>query len=375
MRGNHGSPVAAAIELTMAGSASRARGARQRAAGCSLDAIRELIDWAAIEEICAQACVASRDGPWPPLALFRALLLAAWHNLSEVNLAQALEDRASFRRFCGFSASEPTPDGAALVRFRTQLIGRDLEQLLFALLSRQLEAKGVAVRTGTLVDASLIGSAWIPHDEGEHDGCGCVHGSDAQVAIRNIRSVEVTTAGLCGIAGPMVGPRAEPADAQCDGGLAQPFAVVRDGRPYTARSGAWGGLKNAIVDRLHVERAYVLGRRNRAGFQAEIPIGVERRGAPIGATLIDAAEPQAVPSRALPYAYRDSRAAVRQSRGATVVRGVRPIAQTRSWGGSGRPILLRLFSELGSVLFRAQIAATLVSLSIIGVLAIASLWR
>jgi IS5 family transposase len=32
-----------------------------------------------------------------------------------------MEDRASFRRFCGFSATEPTPERTAFVRFRCVL--------------------------------------------------------------------------------------------------------------------------------------------------------------------------------------------------------------------------------------------------------------
>jgi IS5 family transposase len=36
--------------------------------------------------------------------MFEALLLAVWHDLSHVRLAEAFDDRASFRRFfCGFS--------------------------------------------------------------------------------------------------------------------------------------------------------------------------------------------------------------------------------------------------------------------------------
>lgn len=48
------------------------------------------------------ACVyASARGElaWPPLALFNALLLSVWYDLSEVKLAEALDDRASFRQF------------------------------------------------------------------------------------------------------------------------------------------------------------------------------------------------------------------------------------------------------------------------------------
>jgi len=41
---------------------------------------------------------------WPPLAMFKVLLLATWHDLSEVMLAEALANRATFGRFCGFCA-------------------------------------------------------------------------------------------------------------------------------------------------------------------------------------------------------------------------------------------------------------------------------
>ena len=36
---------------------------------------------------------------WPPLALFKALMLAVWYDLSDVKLAEALDDRDPFRRF------------------------------------------------------------------------------------------------------------------------------------------------------------------------------------------------------------------------------------------------------------------------------------
>jgi IS5 family transposase len=66
----------------------------------------------------AEIYAAAKGEPaWPPLAPFRAPLLAVWHDLSDAKLAEALEDRASFRRFCGFSAAEPTPERTAFVRF------------------------------------------------------------------------------------------------------------------------------------------------------------------------------------------------------------------------------------------------------------------
>jgi IS5 family transposase len=81
------------------------------------------------------------------------LLLASWHELSDVTLAEALDERASFRRFRGFAAHEPTPERTAFVRFRRELVRRGLDRVRFDTVTRQLEAKGVMVRTGTLVRA------------------------------------------------------------------------------------------------------------------------------------------------------------------------------------------------------------------------------
>jgi IS5 family transposase len=134
-------------------------------AATALDQIATLIDWSDVDRQLVGIYAAPKgEAGWPPLALFRAMLLAVWHDLSDVKLAEALADRASFRRFCGFSTTEATPERTAFVRFRAELIGRGLDRILFDAITRQLAAKGVAVRTGTLVDATLIASASIHHD-------------------------------------------------------------------------------------------------------------------------------------------------------------------------------------------------------------------
>lgn len=89
----------------------------------SLDAVAALVDWVELDRLLAGISASAKgEQGWPPLALFRALLLATWHDLSDVRLADALEDRASFRRFCGFAAFEPTPERTAFVRFRAELV-------------------------------------------------------------------------------------------------------------------------------------------------------------------------------------------------------------------------------------------------------------
>ena len=50
--------------------------------------------------------------------MLKALLLQRLYALSDPQLEEALFDRLSFRRFCGFAAGEGAPDETTLCRFR-----------------------------------------------------------------------------------------------------------------------------------------------------------------------------------------------------------------------------------------------------------------
>ena len=90
--------------------------------GRTLDEVAMLVDWAELDGLVSSTPAPFKEEKgWPPLALFRALLVATWHDLSDVRLADALNDRASFRQFCGFAAHEPKPERTAFVRFRSEL--------------------------------------------------------------------------------------------------------------------------------------------------------------------------------------------------------------------------------------------------------------
>ena len=61
----------------------------------SLEALSRLIDWDRIAGILGQVHASAKGEPaWPPLAMFKALLLSVWHDLSDVRLAEALDDWA-----------------------------------------------------------------------------------------------------------------------------------------------------------------------------------------------------------------------------------------------------------------------------------------
>ena len=98
----------------------------------TLDGLSELIDWQPISCLLAPLYPARKgEAGWPPLAMFKALLLAMWHDLSDVKLAEALDGRASFCRFCGFARQEATPERTAFVRFRQLVVARGLDGTLF----------------------------------------------------------------------------------------------------------------------------------------------------------------------------------------------------------------------------------------------------
>jgi IS5 family transposase len=122
-----------------------------------LDRIAGVVDWQPIKTL-----LGPRSGPgagntsYPAEVLLRCLLLGAWHGLSDPALEAQVRDRLSFRRFAGFSLSDKTPDHATLWRFREELAEDGLIERVFDEINRQLEAKGLIVKRGTLIDASLV---------------------------------------------------------------------------------------------------------------------------------------------------------------------------------------------------------------------------
>lgn len=122
-----------------------------------LEKIAALVDWAAFERLLGDIYAAPVGRPsYGPLILFKGLLLAQWYGLSDPVLEEALLDRLSFRRFVGLALADPVPDHSTFSRFRTELVERRRSEALLAELNRQLDARGLMVKTGTLIDASLV---------------------------------------------------------------------------------------------------------------------------------------------------------------------------------------------------------------------------
>jgi transposase, IS5 family len=122
-----------------------------------LERIAARVDWASFARLLGEIYAAPVGRPsYGPLVLLRCLLLQQWYRLSDPGLEEALADRLSFRRFVGLALADPVPDHSTLSRFRSELVRRGLSERLLAELNRQLNAKGLMVKTGTLIDASLV---------------------------------------------------------------------------------------------------------------------------------------------------------------------------------------------------------------------------
>ena len=138
------------------GALARRRGRRHDV----LAAIERLVAWEPFGRLLAPIHAAVKgEAAYPPLMMFKVVLLQRWYGLSDPQMEEALFDRMSFLSFVGLSAEDETPDHTTIWRFRQKLAEGGLIEKLFAELGRQLQGRGVTIRQGTLIDASIIASA------------------------------------------------------------------------------------------------------------------------------------------------------------------------------------------------------------------------
>ena len=69
-----------------------------------------------------------------------------------------------------FARTEPTPERTAFVRFRRELVRHGLDAALFETITAQLTRRAVRIKSGTLVDATVIASASEGDDEARWSG-------------------------------------------------------------------------------------------------------------------------------------------------------------------------------------------------------------
>jgi len=124
-----------------------------------LDELNQLIDWKSIE----RQLITINNSPigeraWPPLMMFKILLLPSFYNLSDPACEKQLARDLLFRRFSELSLTDSVPDHSTIWRFRNKLNKSGLLQILLDNINLQLSTKGLIIKTGeaSIIDVSVI---------------------------------------------------------------------------------------------------------------------------------------------------------------------------------------------------------------------------
>jgi IS5 family transposase len=134
----------------------------------SLERLAAEVKWYRFEKLLARLRPEGPGRPpFDPLMMLKALLLQQCYGLSDAELEEAINDRVSFRKFLGLSLDAPSPDHTTLCRFRNRLVEGGLSEKLFAEFGQQLEKRGLVLKRGTMIDASLVETPFRP---GSSDG-------------------------------------------------------------------------------------------------------------------------------------------------------------------------------------------------------------
>src|SRR2546423_954156 len=138
-----------------------------------LDEMERVVPWKALVQIIEPYWPKSKTGR-PPFAIetmLRIHYLQHWFGLSDPAMEEALHDVPLYLEFAGLSSgASRIPDESTILRFRHLLEKHNLAVDMLRVVNDILEAKGLMMRTGTAVDATLISApSSTKNSEGERD--------------------------------------------------------------------------------------------------------------------------------------------------------------------------------------------------------------
>ena len=126
-----------------------------------LATMEQIVPWADLCSVIEPHYPKAGNGR-PPVGLERMLrmyFVQHWFNLADAACEDALLDSTALRRFVGIDLGrERMPDATTLLKFRRLLEKHKLGEALFAKVGEVLQAQGLKVGTGTIVDATIIGA-------------------------------------------------------------------------------------------------------------------------------------------------------------------------------------------------------------------------
>ena len=125
-----------------------------------LGEMQQVVPWAALIALIEPHYPSSGRVGRPPIGVARMLrmyFLQQWYSMSDEGLEDALYDSQSMRDFVGIDlAREQVPDATTLLKFRRLLEDNELTKAIFEQVNAHLGERGLLMREGTLVDATII---------------------------------------------------------------------------------------------------------------------------------------------------------------------------------------------------------------------------
>lgn len=124
-----------------------------------LEEMEQVIPWAEMVQVIKDYYPKAGNGrqPMPLERMLRIYFMQQWYSLSDPAMEDALYDIESMRRFAGIDlAVDVVPDETTILNFRHLLEKYNLTQRIFEKTKRYLIDKGLLLREGTIVDATII---------------------------------------------------------------------------------------------------------------------------------------------------------------------------------------------------------------------------
>ena len=138
-----------------------------------LEEMNRVVPWSALVALIEPHAPRARTGrpPFPIETMLRVHFLQQWFSLSDPAMEEALHDVPLYRDFTGLDGAAPRlPDETTILRFRHLLEAHDLAARMLATVNDLLQAKGLMLRAGTAVDATLIAApSSTKNNEGKRD--------------------------------------------------------------------------------------------------------------------------------------------------------------------------------------------------------------
>jgi len=140
-----------------------------------LEEMERVVPWSSllklIEPVYPKAGAKGGRPVMPLLTMLRIYFMQQWFGLSDPGMEDALYDIESLRRFAGLELNEDAlPSDTAMLRFRHLLERHELAQAMLSEINAMLSERGLLLREGTIVDATLIHApSSTKNEEGKRD--------------------------------------------------------------------------------------------------------------------------------------------------------------------------------------------------------------